>query len=257
MEAIKKPEVVLNLTTTAAFVGVSAYFYKQFINYNERLDDFESHLANNVNKVKELNRLPENIKELVSHINSLKTENSRLRETIDENENRLTYYDEVLYQLIGIIEKETGEEITLPKYQPLIVGAGEVPATQGLPARETWTSRPVTDTRHQPIQSAESRRSENRKVEPLRHQATKRHDARRDDSRRDDSRRDDARNNRHEVNRNARTSHHKQREVHRSREVSQPIEVDEFKDDLEEPEPEDQEVDDLDLQIERVRSAGR
>lgn len=115
MENIKKPEMILSITTTASLIAACYLFYKKVQGIESRITDIESNLPNLFEKAKMTDLHAKYFTQLTEAMNKVGSDVKSHKNTIEEIKSLIEYQQEVLEIMVDEFQKMTGEEIRIPK----------------------------------------------------------------------------------------------------------------------------------------------
>ena len=114
MESLKEPTMVISLTTAAALVGSSLYFYKKTQAIETELSELSDRLVSVFTKMAELQVGHEKIDTLYNHTKKISSDLSEQRKMVEECRIDIEYLLESIDLIVDSL-KEIGTDITLPR----------------------------------------------------------------------------------------------------------------------------------------------
>ena len=99
MDTLKKPEMLLGLTNTAALLGASLYFYRRLNNIETDLEKQSEDLLSTINKVKEMQIHKQHIKQLAGAIRELNNVMGSQRNEISSLNNILNFQKRQIHEI--------------------------------------------------------------------------------------------------------------------------------------------------------------
>lgn len=115
MDTLKKPEMIVSLTTAVSLVGASVYFYKKIHGQEEELNKLSGNLANTIQKVGEMQHHGHHIQELSETIKQLNGEVSKQRDVLSELRTAMDYHQECIQIIVEAMREIGGYDIKIPR----------------------------------------------------------------------------------------------------------------------------------------------
>jgi cell division protein FtsL len=105
MESLKRPEMIVSVTTAAGLIGTIIYFYKRENSLQEEINELSGHLASTAKRVADMQNNGGHIQQLVNALNQL---NARLKKQQQE----ITSLKEQVQDLTRLTEEQNSEILT-------------------------------------------------------------------------------------------------------------------------------------------------